>query len=218
MDACGKNIPVLHAPTLRVGATVVGGSRGACAALFMSELLLTSSPRTRGSMSLATMGTSYLLCFTQRNNWRKCECGTRDGTKELKALFAGNLHEANEPVDCCVFRWRFGCYVPQRKCSDADEAAYAHDPTDQHNPAGICNRRAVDQCTCRSLDGIAAQIMALVGSTLLCLGVSSCMAAESGGTAIGRSQRRSSSFASSLPGRFIYGPHAFCCRIDEPFS
>lgn len=169
-------------------------------------------------MSLATIGTSYHLCFTPRNNWRKCECGTRDGTNELRALSVGKLHETIERVDCCVFRWCFGCYVPQRKCSDADETAYTHDPTDQHSPARIRYRRAVDQYNCRSLDGIAAQIMALVRSTLLWLGVSSCMAAESGRTAVRRSQRRSSAFASSLPGRFFHGPHALCCRSDEPFS
>jgi len=124
-------------------------------------------------------------------------------------LVSGNLNEAIRPVGCCICSWRLGCFVPQRECPDADETAPTHVPTDRHDPTRIRNRRPVDQFDCRSLDGISAQIMALVRSTLLWLGFSSCMAAEVRRAAVRRSQRTSSSFSISLPSRSIRGPHAF---------
>jgi len=133
------------------------------------------------------------------------------------ALVSGNPNEANEPVGCCVFRCSSGRFVPPGERSD-DETTRAYGTTGQSISTRIRNRRPMDQFNCRSLDGIATQIMARVRSTLLWLGGSSSMAAKNCSTAVRRPQRTSSSFTIGVPSRLIRGFHAFCWRVDESFS
>src|SRR5580698_1094525 len=110
------------------------------------------------------------------------------GDRARDGLVSGSLNEANKPVGCCVFRWCLGRHVPLRERSD-DETAHANGTPGQSISTRIRNRRPVDQFNCRSLDGIAAQIVARVRSTLLWLGGSSRMDEKNFSTAVRRPQR-----------------------------
>lgn len=127
---------------------------------------------------------------------------------------SGSLNEASKPVGCCVFRWCLGHHVPLRERSD-DETANAYGSTGQSISTRIRNRRPVDQFNRRSLDGIAAQIVARVRSTLFWLDGSSGMAEKNFGTAVRRAQRASASFTIGVPGRLIRGFDTFRWRVDE---
>jgi hypothetical protein len=101
-----------------------------------------------------------------------------------------------------------GC-VQRRKRPDGHETANATTVANRHESTINSDRGSVDQFDRRSLDGIATQIMALAGSTLLWLGVPPCVGPGIRGTTVRRTRGASATCAIGLSSRRIRGSRAF---------
>src|ERR1700722_9441397 len=73
-----------------------------------------------------------------------------------------------------VFHSCIGGCVQRRKRPNGHETGSATGAKNRQESASNCDRRSVDQFDRRPLDGIATQLMALAGSTLLGLGDPPC--------------------------------------------
>lgn len=110
-----------------------------------------------------------------------------------------------------------GC-VQRCKRPNGNETANATTVSNRHESTNGRDRGSVDQFDRRPLDGIATQVMALVGSTIQRLGVPPGVGPDIRGTTVRRTRGARTPCATGLSNRCIRGSRAFSCRVDGLFS
>ena len=117
-----------------------------------------------------------------------------------------------------VFHSCIGGCVQRRKRPNGHETANAPGVKNRYESTTNGDRRSVDEFDRRSLDGIATQVMALAGSTLLWLGVPPCVGPGIRGSTVRRTRGARATCAIGLSSQCIRGSRAFSRGIDGLFS
>lgn len=108
-----------------------------------------------------------------------------------------------------VFHSCIGVCVQRRKRPNGHETANATGAKNRYESTTNGDRRSVDEFDRRPLDGIATQVVALAGSTLLWLGVPPCVGPGIRGTTVRRTRGARATCAIGLSSRCIRGSPAF---------
>lgn len=140
---------------------------------------------------------------------------------EIQSLKRRTVYESHKFKTSRVLRGGMGCSVQQRRQSD-DEAAifiFGGATRGYESASAFHDRRAMDQLGCRSVASIAAQSLAIAGSSLPRLGISSAVGTKECGSSVKYFRpARAHSSPAFLCRRCICGPPRFCRGVDGPLS